>query len=146
MIKQEEANLSATVIGGAVGGGGSIVATLILSALATGLANRGMVGEASIDAVSVGILVLSSVVGSLLGCAVTGHRRVQVCLISGGVYYLALLACNVMLFDGIFRTVGVTGLVVLGGCGAVILLGLKEGKRGHRMGKTKNRNWKVVQK
>ena len=145
MKKQGSSNGAEIAMGVGIGAGGSILATLALTALAASLVNRGTVSEESLDMLTAGILVLSGAVGGLVACGVTGHHRLPVCMLSGAVYYLILLGCNALLFDGVYRAVAVTAVAILGGCGAAALLGIKEGKRGYRGRHRKNINWKVVQ-
>lgn len=145
MKKQDRSEISSISIGAAVGAGGSVIVTLMLSVLSASLVGREILPETSIDALTVGVLILSSMCGSLIGYAVTGHHRLPVCLTTGGGYYLLLLASTALFFGGEYRAVGVTALAILGGSGAMVLLGLKEGKRGRRSRYVKNRNWKVVQ-
>ena len=146
MKKQEGIGMSAIGFGAAAGAGGSMAVTLILTALAANLVSREAVSADLLDALTVGILVLSAGCGSLLGYAVTGHHRLPVCLSAGLLYYLMLLGCNALVFDGAYRTVGVTAVAILGGSGAVALLGLRGGKKSPRSRYTKNKKWKVVQK
>ena len=120
--------------------------SLALSALGAELVSREVIAETSIDALTAAILILSAACGALLAVTVTGHHRLPVCMLAGGIYFLSLLSCTALLFGGVYRAVGVSGLTVLGGCGAVVLLGLKES--GNRRGRrhAKNRNWRIVQK
>lgn len=143
--KWEATDWTAIIKGAVIGAGGSMLATLAMTALAAWLISRGSIDALSIDTVTAAVLILSAVCGSFLATAVTGHHRLPVCMATGVVYILLLLSCAIMLFDGVNGTFGVTVLAVLGGCGAVALLGLKEmGKSGTRR-HPKSRNWKVVQ-
>ena len=59
--------------------------------------------------------------------------RLQVCLISGGIYYLMLLGMTILFFGGQFCGMGVTALMVA--CGSIlpILGGFSKGRGGkHR--------------
>ena len=139
--KNATADWTAIVKAAVLGAGGSMGITLLLTALATSLVGRETVGESSVDALTAGILILSSIGGSLLGAAVAGHHRLQVCLATGGMYFLLLIGCTALLFDGVYRGVGVTALAILGGSGASALVGLKEGKRRGAYRPAKKRNW-----
>ena len=129
-IKQGQSVWTSVGIGASVGAGGSVVATLALSALAASLISRETISETSMDMVALAILILSSAVGALTAVKVTAHHRLPVCMASGCIYYLVLLSCTALFFGGVYSAVGVTGLAIFGGCGAVVLLGLKEGRRG----------------
>ena len=143
--KRGQTDWTSVVKGAAVGAGGSILMTLALTALAAGLVVRETIDETSLDTVTAGILILSSICGSLLAASATGHHRLPVCMASGALYFLLLIACAILMYDGANGAVGVTALLVLGGSGAAALLGLKEGRKGRGHRTYKNRNWKVVQ-
>lgn len=145
-MKQHEKAIGKEIaMGAGIGAGGSMLATLALTALVSCLMDREAIGEASLDGAVVGILLVSSAVGSLVAASIVGHHRLPVCIAAGAVYYLALIGCNAMLFDGTYSAVAVTAIAVLGGSGAMALLGLNERRSGHRPHRTKRRNWKVVQ-
>ena len=131
--------------GALIGAGGSMLITIVLSAIFAALAERETIGEDMLSGVSALVLILSSLAGSLLGVLVTGHHRLVVCLCTGVVYYAALLACAALVFEGAYHNMGVTALIVLGGSGAAALLGLKEERRGRSKRWRKKRNWNVVQ-
>lgn len=75
------------------------------------------------------ILMLASASCALISAWMIKHRWMIVCLGAGGIYYLLLLATTAMFFGGQYQGMGVTALVVLGGSGAVGLLGLRAGNR-----------------
>ena len=143
--KQGQSDWISIIKGAGIGAGGSLLVTLALTALAAKLVSQETIGEASLDAVTAAILVMSSICGSLLAASATGHHRLQICLATGGLYFGMLLSCTALLFDGVYENVGVTALAILGGCGAVILMGLKEGKKRGSYRRPKKVNWKVVQ-
>ena len=139
--KQGQSDYKRILKAAGIGAGGSMIVTLALTALAASFVQREIVGETSQDALSAGILVLSAICGSLLAVSITEYRRLVVCLSAGAVYFLLLLSCTAMLFDGAYSHVGITALAILGGCGAVILLALNAGKRSSARRRTKYRNW-----
>jgi hypothetical protein len=53
-------------------------------------------------------------------------------LISGGIYYLMLLAMTILFFGGHFRGMGVTALMVACGSILAILGGFSKGRGGKR--------------
>lgn len=144
--KRGDADWPSVVKGAAIGAGGSVAMSLALSALGAELVSREVIAETSIDALTAAILILSAACGALLAETVTGHHRLPVCMLAGGIYFISLLSCTALLFGGVYRAVGVSGLTVLGGCGAVVLLGLKESGNGRGRRHAKNRNWRIVQK
>lgn len=134
-----------TVAAAAIGAAGSVASSLALCALAARLVGQEIIGDSTIDIMVVGILVPASAIGALLACTTGGRPRLPVCLLTGVTYYLVLIGCNAMLFDGAYQALGATAIAVFGGCGAVSLMGTKGEKRGVRVPRSKKSNWKVVQ-
>lgn len=145
MRKREESVLSSVLSSGAIGAVGSMVIALILTAIAANLVKREAVSEGMLNSLTAGVLVASSVSGALIAARLCGHHRLQTCLVAGGIYFLMLLACTAILFDGVYRGVGVTAVLILGGSGGAVLLGLKEGKKRKRFSGANKRYRKVVQ-
>ena len=83
------------------------------------------------DAIGYGamvVLFLSSLLGALLAANRIKRLRVQMCLISGGAYYLTLLGITALFFGGQYQGMGVAAILVLVGCGTAALVGLRGGK------------------
>ena len=139
--KRSKGDWISVVKAAALGAGGSMIITLLLTALGANLVSREMVDESFVNAAAVGILILSSIAGSMLAAAAAGHLRLQVSLTTAGVYFVALIGCTAMLFGGVYQGVGVTALAILGGGGAAALLGLKERKGRGAYRPAKKRNW-----
>ena len=144
-VNQGRSAASSIPAGLALGAGGSMLLTLLLSAFTAWMMDKEMIGEGSVNACAVAILVASAAVGAIMAFRKVGHHRLLVCMAAGGVYYLLLIASTALLFSGEFQAMGATALAILGGSGAIALLGLKgEGKkRNSRYPKYHNR--KVVQ-
>lgn len=98
--------------------GGAVTANLILTE---------KIGEGAIGYGAILILLLSSAMGAWLAAVLIKSRWMVVCLGAGGSYYLTLLGITALFFGGQYQGMGVTALVILGGCGAVGLLGLRAG-------------------
>lgn len=101
--------------------GATVVAWLILT---------GRIAEGNIGYGSIVILLLSSGIGAYTAWKLIKHQRLLVCMVQSAVYYLVLLGCTALFFGGQYQGMGVTALVVLAGCGSVILLGLRREKKG----------------
>lgn len=101
-------------------GGAVLTSYLIIS---------GKIGEQAMGYCAIIIILLSSSIGALLAACLVKRRWLVVCLGVGGIYYLLLLAITALFFGGQYQGMGVTALAVLGGCGAVGLLGLNHGNR-----------------
>ena len=83
------------------------------------------------------IVIIGGVAAGAKAAAKIKRLRTQVCLITGGVYYLILLALTALFFDGRYQSMGVTAIFALVGCGLSALVGIKEKKKGN--GKMKKR-------
>lgn len=78
-----------------------------------------------------GMILLAAFFGALTACARIRHQRLLVCLMSGGVYFAMLLLVTALFFGGRYQAVGVTALLIAGGCfcPALMTAGKGRGKR-----------------
>ena len=116
-------------VGIAIGWGIGIAVTLVGSILVAKLISDEILQSSAIGYGAMLILLLASVLGAVVSIAKVQRRRLQVCLLSGVVYYASLLACTALFFGGQYQGMGVTALVVLAGVGTVVLLGCREKKQ-----------------
>ena len=112
-------------IGYAAGAAVSLLLTLIGTAVIVNAVLGGKMAERSIGYGTITILLAASAFGAWLAAALIKRRWVIVCLGAGAIYYLTLLGITALFFGGQYHGMGVTALVILAGCGAVGLLGLK---------------------
>lgn len=122
-------------VGLAIGLAVSVVMTIIGAVIVANLLITEKIGENAIGYGAIIILLLSSAVGSWLAALLIKHRWMIVCLGAGGCYFLTLLAITALFFGGQYQGMGVTALAVLGGSGAVGLLGLNRENRSRKRGK-----------
>ena len=94
------------------------------------LVDRGTMPLDGIGYGAMGILVVSALSGALTAWSKIKRLRMQVCLLSGGIYYLALLGMTMLFFGGQFRGMGVTALMVACGSVLAILGGFSKGRGG----------------
>ena len=123
----------------------SLGVTLILSAVVAKMVDAELMGEGAIGYGSLATLLTASISGAigygalitLLTSAIAGaafaatkikRQRMLVCFLSGLVYYITLLGITALFFGGQYQGMGITALVIAGGCGTVILMGMKQGK------------------
>jgi putative membrane protein (TIGR04086 family) len=132
MIKGVKGTAMALPAGIAMGTGVSLLITGGLSVVLTVLALSGKIAEGTIGYFTMGILLLSSITGSMLSAGKVKRRRLLVCIISGVAYFLVLLVCTAVFFGGNYRGVGVSGLVVMIGCLTAAVMGLKRSNSGHK--------------
>lgn len=93
----------------------SLVITCILAVVLTWLVLEGKIAEETLGYFVMGLLAISSALGSLLAALRIKRRWMMVCLLTGSVFYLILLIVTVVFFGGNFQGVGVSGLLVLTG-------------------------------
>lgn len=96
------------------------------------LISKEVVSESAIGVCAMVIVLLSASAGAATAVGRIKRRRVYVCGLSGVIYYGLLLSMTALFFGGQYQGMGVTGLLVLAGCGAVALLGLRGEKSAHR--------------
>ena len=113
-----------------VGTGISMVLTLGMSAVLAAMVLSGNAGENAVGFGAIVILLVSAFCGSFVSAAVVKHRRLLVCALTGAAYYITLLCCTALFFDGQYSGMGVAGLVILAGVGISAMLGLVGENRG----------------
>lgn len=124
----------------AVGLAVSLLLTLMGTALAANLILSEKLAESAIGYIAIIVLLIAGAAGAWIAGAMVKRRWMVVCLGAGGVYYLALLGITALFFGGQYQGMGVTALAILGGCGAVGLLGLRgENSSGKRHKKYRSR-------
>lgn len=119
-----------------IGAAVSIMTTVLGVAIAGWLLSAEKIGESSIGYITVMLLLLSSILGAFTSVCTIKQKRVPVCVITGGVYLLSLLAINALFFHGTYSGVGESALVILAGVLTVAILGLKSDKK-HKIKKRK---------
>ena len=106
----------------------SMVVTFIGAAILAWLVAGEKIAENTIGYGAMTILLISSMLGALFAANGIKRMRVQMCVTSGGVYYLSLLAITALFFGGAYQGMGVAALAVFVGCGMAALIGLRNGK------------------
>ena len=61
-------------------------------------------------------LLAASFAGAMIAGGMAEQKRMIVCVISGGIYYLSLICVNMLFFDGSFRGLLGAALTVMGSC------------------------------
>lgn len=117
-------------VGLALGTAASLAVTVLGAAVTANMILSEKIATEAVGYAALFILLIAAVVGALVSKALIKRRRMLVCIGAGGIYYLSLLAITAVFFGGQYHGMGVTALVVFGGCGAVSLLGLRGEKKG----------------
>lgn len=111
--------------------------TILGSAVLAKLIDLEKLQEESIGYGAMVILLAGSFLGALYAYRKIKRQRAMVCLLTGGAYYLTLLAMTALFFGGQYTGMGVTALTVLAGSAVAILMGLGRGSGGKRRNYTK---------
>ena len=120
----------------AIGWTASVLTTVAGSALVAKLISDEILADTAIGYGAMFILLLSAALGAAISEAKVKRMRLQVCLLSGLVYYGSLLGITALFFGGQYQGMGVTALLVAAGTSLVILLGGRDKKqRKHRKGR-----------
>lgn len=109
-------------VGLAIGWAVSMGITAVACTLLTVLILSGKTGWEAMGYGAIGILLLSSYVGAAVSCSLIRHRKLLVCSLSGIIYLLSLVAVTVLLFNGEFGPIWLTGLLIAGGVAAAALV------------------------
>ncbi len=83
------------------------------------------------------VLVIASAMGAWTAEGRIQRMRLQVCLLSGLSYFLALLSATALFFGGQYSGIGVTALAILAGSAGVALLSMRPQKNRIRHGRKK---------
>lgn len=145
MVVNQKINGRAMSMPGGVllGGFVSLVCTIAGAALTALLIDREILGEEMMGYGCMLILMGASLLGSLFAWRKVKHQRMVVCLMTGLIYLLMLLALTALFFGGQYEAVGVTALMILSGSGTAVLMGMSPGK-GKGPARRKIRHRKVV--
>ena len=106
----------------------SVMITALLAAVLAWLLMTDKIKKEASGYLMMGIPMLASFLGSWMSAAKIKRRWMLVCSITGGIYFLSLLAVTAICFGGNYQSVGVTGLLVLGGSLLSGMLGLTKGR------------------
>lgn len=132
VVNQKVTGKTRSMPGGlAVGWIASAVVTLLGAMIVAYLLDSGKMQMSGIGYGTMIILLAGAIFGAVLAFRCIRRQRLVVCLLSGAVYFLSLLALTALFFGGQYEGIGVTALVILGASLAVGLMGLKP-KRGVR--------------
>lgn len=106
----------------------SVAITLVCSAVLAWLIGAEKMRVDSVGYGAAVVLFLASFIGALTAVTRIKRLRTQVCLITGGIYYLVLLATTALFFGGQYQGMGVAAIFVIIGSELTALLGIREKK------------------
>ena len=112
-------------VGLGLGAAASLLITFAGAALTAWLIVSEKIGEGTAGYAIMVILALASAAGSFVAVHLVKRLRLQVCMLTGGIYYLTLLAMTALLFGGQYQGMGVSAIIILGGCALIAFLPTK---------------------
>ena len=115
----------------ALGAAGSLGITFVMAAVGAKLVDMGTLKEGTIGYIAMVILLAASFCGGMISVGCIKRRKLMVCGLSGLIYYGILLSMTALFFGGQYAGMGVTALMVLCGCGLVVLSGARQGRGVH---------------
>lgn len=128
-VKQKATGTSPMVTGIAGGAGISLVITLVGAVVGAFLLSGEVLGREEIGFAGTVITLIAAAAGSWFASGKIGKMKMQVCMLTGAVYYLALMAVTVLAFDGLYAGLGRGALAVFGGSAGVALLSIMNKKK-----------------
>ena len=106
----------------------SLVITIAGSAVAAWMIASEKIGEGSSGYAVMVIQALAVGLGALSAVYLIKKQRLQVCMFTGVIYYLSLLAMTALFFGGQYQGMGVSAIIVAGICTLVAFLPTKNGR------------------
>lgn len=79
------------------------------------------------------ILFTTSIIGAKSTCMMIKRQKLVICIVSGVLYWVGLLLITALFFGGQYSGVGVTGAIILCGCG-IVCIGELKGQRSKKVG------------
>ena len=111
-----------------IGSSISVALTILGAGFVAKLISMEMLQETAIGYGAMIIILLASISGAGIAVRKVKKRMRQVSALVGVFYYVMLLAMTAILFGGKYQGMGVTALLVLAGCGVVVLIAGREKK------------------
>lgn len=128
MKRKSHTGMPAGVVMGLLTG---MLVTFALTMVVAALIAEQKISHQQLPLGAVAILLLSSYIGALVAVNVASEKRLLVGLASGGVYLLALMCWTALFFDGAYRNVWISVLVVMGSSIAASLTGAHRKTKGY---------------
>jgi putative membrane protein (TIGR04086 family) len=138
-IKKATGRAMSLPVGIAAGGIVGYLLTLILSGLLAWLMHSERIALENIGYGSMIVILLSAALGAFAAQRLVKHRKIIVCIASGAVCYVLLLATTALFFGGQYQGMGVTFGMVLAGAGSMGLIVTNRKKtitKGYRIPRT----------
>lgn len=113
-------------VGLAMGLAASWIITIVMAIGITFLIAGERVGETFLAPAAVVTVLVATFAGALVAAKKADAGRLIVCLASGAIYFLSLLCCNALFFDGAYQGLVPALLTVVGASLVAGLMGLHQ--------------------
>lgn len=123
-------------VGLAMGLGISWAVTILLTVIFAFLMLTEKIKITMLSPTAVGIVMFASFAGAMTAAKKIDAHRLMICLASGGVYYISLVCCNALFFDGAYQGLIPALLLLIGSCLLAGVLGMRQKEQ-----KFKGRKW-----
>ena len=90
------------------------VTTMLLTLITTFLVAGEHISESAMAPAAVITISISALISATVAAENTAEKRMMVCLINGCVYFLSLICCTALFFDGTYQGIGSAALTVIG--------------------------------
>jgi putative membrane protein (TIGR04086 family) len=116
----------------------SLVISIAGAAVSAWLVSSEKIGEGGTMYAAMIIVALAAAMGAWFSTSMIKRLRLQMCMLSGTCYFLALLAMTALFFEGQYQGIGTIAVVILCGCAVIAFLPTKNGqfkrkrKKGYR--------------
>ncbi len=132
IAKKVTGRASGIPVGLSIGAVISLLITVAGAATTAQLVATEKIGEDGIGYAAMLIAAVAAAMGAWGAYSAVKRRRLQICMLSGGVYFGILLAMTALFFGGRYRGMGVTALAILFGCGIIALFPAKSSNKFRR--------------
>ena len=130
-LNQKVTGRAASIPAGlAIAGVISMLVTMLVVVLGGVLVSSEIIAYEHIGYCSMMALLVGSAVAAITAVNRIKHQKMLVCILSGVVYYMILLSVTALFFGGQYRGMGVTLLMVMGGCALGAIISNREKGRG----------------
>ena len=92
------------------------------------LISGGKMGEDAVDLMALTVTGVAAMAGAWLAVMVAKEKRMQVCLLTGLGFYLALLSLTALFFEGQYQGLGLSAILI-GLCSGVVGLLSAKGRK-----------------
>lgn len=114
--KPQNGRATSTVRGLMIGLAVDLIVTLLSAAILAKMIDKEIMALENVGYAIIPILLFSSFIGAYIACQRIKRQKLVVSMLSGLLYWTALIAVTALFFGGKYESVAVTATFVLAGC------------------------------